>query len=263
MVGRILILLFGLVSYSIFFASFLYLIGFLGNLQTTALAEQLPLLKTLIPYSIDAGRETGPMATALLINIGLIALFGLQHSIMARSGFKGWLTRMLPKTAERSFYVLLTSLILILMYWQWRPITGTVLWSAEASWAVTLGWSVFAAGFGLVLLSTFLIDHFDLFGLRQVWLQFINKDHGEPAFRTPLFYRFIRHPLYLGWFLAFWGTPVMTLGHLLFALGMSSYILIAIVFEERDLMRIHGEKYRQYREQVPMLVPVPGKSWKA
>ena len=192
------------------------------------------------------------------MNLLLIVLFGMQHSIMARSGFKDWLHRSLPPSAERSTYVLMASLVLALLMWQWRPIP-LVLWQAESTVAVALGWTILAAGFGLVFLSTFLIDHFDLFGLRQVWSQFRGMKTTPPQFRTPFVYRLVRHPLYLGFILAFWGGPLMTAGHLLFAVAMSGYILIAIKLEERDLVRFHGPLYERYRERVPMLIPLPGR----
>lgn len=255
---RVLVLLFGVVSYAVSMLTVLYLIAFVGNLQQTGLVQWLPWLEDLVPYSVSYGRETGPVAAAIAINLGLILIFGLQHSIMARSGFKGWLKRMLPESAERSVYVLVASACLILLFWQWRPIPA-VLWEAESAIGQTIGWVVFALGFAIVLLSTFLIDHFDLFGLRQVWGQFRQRSARPLAFVTPLFYRYVRHPLYLGFLLAFWGGPLMTTGHLLLAAGMTAYILIAVRFEERDMLRAFGEKYARYREQVPMIVPMPGR----
>ena len=251
---RLAILLFGLICYTVFFGTFLYLIAFVGNLQQTALVQWLPWLPELVPHSIDSGRETGAIGVALVINLALIALFGMQHSVMARSGFKAWLTRRLPASAERSFYVLLASMMLILLFWQWRPIPE-VIWEAQTTVTMSIGWGLFALGFLMVLLSTFLIDHFDLFGLKQVWSQFRNHKLPKPRFVTPMFYRLVRHPLYLGFILAFWGGAVMTVGGMLFAATMTTYILIAIRFEERDLVRILGSEYENYREQVPMLVP--------
>lgn len=257
---RLTILLFGVVTYAFFFLTFLYLIAFVGNLQLTPLAEWLPLLAALVPQSIDAGRATGNLTTAVTINLGLILLFGLQHSIMARLGFKEWLHTHLPKSAERSVFVLMATLVLALLMWQWRPIP-IMLWEAQSTLGLAIGWSVFAAGFGLVLLSTFLIDHFDLFGLKQVWAQFVKRAPANPQFMTPVLYGIVRHPLYLGFLLAFWSTPGMSAGQLLFALGMTSYILIAIRFEERDLVHFHGPMYERYREQVPMLIPSPGRRY--
>lgn len=259
---RSIILLFGLFSYAVFFATFLYLIAFVGNLQHTPLTQWLPWLPEVVPYSIDGGRATGPVSMAVVINLGLILLFGLQHSVMARMGFKRWLKKHLPAPAERSIYVLLASLLLILLFWQWRPIPSTV-WSAESTIAASLGWIVFAGGFATVLVTTFLIDHFDLFGLKQVWAQFRGRKPDAPEFVTPLLYRLVRHPLYLGFILAFWGGPTMTAGHMLFAGGMTVYILIAIGFEERDLVHHIGNDYVRYRQRVPMLIPGLKRSSKA
>lgn len=258
---RTLILLFGVIAYLVFLPTFLYLIAFVGNLQATALVESLPALAWLVPYSIDFGRAAGPVVLTVVVNLGLIALFGLQHSVMARSGFKDWLTRMLPKPAERSVYVLIASLVLIVMFWQWRPMPA-VVWSVESGLGQAVLWAVFAAGFGLVFVTSYLIDHFDLFGLRQVWSHFRERKPESPAFVTPLFYRVVRHPLYLGFLMAFWATPQMTAGHVLFAAGMTAYILIGIHFEERDLLHYLGEDYRAYRDKVPMLLPVPGRIYR-
>ena len=251
---RTAILLFGVFAYAVFLATFLYLVAFVGNLPATALGEWLPGLRELVPRTIDAGGPAAPVAAAVLIDLLLVLAFGVQHSAMARSGFKGWLRRRLPPAAERSVYVLVSSLLLVLLFWQWRPLPQ-VLWSASTDWGQLLGWVVFAAGFGLVLLSTFLIDHFDLFGLKQVWRQWRGQPAPEARFVQPLLYRIVRHPLYLGFLLAFWGGPLMTTGHLLFALVMSAYILVAIRLEERDLVRQLGEGYATYRSEVPMLVP--------
>lgn len=251
---RLSILLFGGVAYVVFLATFLYLVAFVGNLQTTTLVHWMPWLPELVPHSIDTGRPTGPVALAVAIDLGLVMLFGLQHSVMARIGFKRWLKRFLPASAERSVYVLLASLILGLMFWQWRPIPDLV-WSAGSDFTAGLGWAVFTAGFAMVLVATFLIDHFDLFGLKQVWAQFRNRTPTGPEFKTPLLYRFVRHPLYLGFLLAFWGVPTMSVGHFLFASAMTGYILIAIGFEERDLLRYLGRDYADYRQSVPMLLP--------
>lgn len=251
---RLLILVFGVVAYAVFLPTFLYLVAFVGNLPGTALSQWLPWLPTLVPHTVDAGRTTGPVALAVLVDAGLILAFGLQHSLMARLGFKRWLARRLPPAAERSVYVLLASAMLLLLFWQWRPLPG-VVWSVEATGLQALAWIVFTAGFGVVLLSTFLIDHFELFGLRQSWSQFRGKPARPAHFVTPLFYRAVRHPLYLGFLLAFWSTPSMTQGHLLFAAMMSAYVLVAIRFEERDLLRQLGKRYARYREQVPALVP--------
>lgn len=251
---RISILLFGVVVYVVFFATFLYLIAFVGNLQATPLLQGLPAIASLVPHSIDVGGPAAGLGAAIAIDLALILAFGLQHSVMARTGFKAWLHQRLPASAERSVYVLLASLMLMLMFWQWRPIPALV-WSATSLPGVAIGWVVFAAGFGLVLLSTFLIDHFDLFGLKQVWRQFTDRPATSAHFVAPLVYKLVRHPLYLGFLLAFWAGPTMSVGHLLFAAAMSAYILVAIQLEERDLVRQLGSRYCVYREQVPMLVP--------
>lgn len=251
---RTAILLFGLLSYVVFFATFLYFIAFVGNLQTTALAQWLPMLPDLVPRSVDVGGPATPAGMAVAINLGLVLLFGLQHSVMARMGFKDWLHRRLPASAERSVYVLLSSAMLVLLYWQWRPLPD-LLWSAATPLGQGIGWAVFAGGFATVLLSTFLIDHFDLFGLRQVWRQFVGRPAHENPFAAPLFYRLVRHPLYLGFILALWGGPAMSVGHLLLAAALTVYILIAIPLEERDLVRQLGGPYEDYRRRVPMLVP--------
>jgi protein-S-isoprenylcysteine O-methyltransferase Ste14 len=239
-----LAMIFGVICYFVFFLSFLYLIGFLANFY--------------VPKGIDSGVET-TFALAAAINIGLIALFGLQHSIMARPGFKAWWTRTIPSGIERSTYVLLSSLVLILMFWQWRPMTQ-VVWQAEAAWLVYGLWGLYLAGILLVLLSTFVIDHFDLFGLRQVWMNLRQVPYTEKPFSVQFFYRFVRHPLYVGWFVTFWATPAMTLGHLIFAIGMSAYIVVAVPYEERDLVRFLGSDYERYRERVPKFVPRFGKA---
>ena len=242
--GRLIAILYGVVCYAVFFLTFLYLIGFLSNL--------------VVPRSIDVGPATGT-ALAFTINFALIALFGMQHSVMARPAFKEKWTRFVPVSVERSTYVLITSLILILMFWQWRPMTGQMIWVAEAAWLQNLLWAVFFGGFLVVLLSTFIVDHFDLFGLRQVWRNFQQKSYEHPPFRVTFFYKFVRHPIYVGFIMAFWGTPQMSAGHLLFAVGMTAYMLIGIRYEERDLAGFLGDDYARYREKVPMLIPRVGR----
>jgi protein-S-isoprenylcysteine O-methyltransferase Ste14 len=232
------ILLYGLACYAVFFATFLYAIGFVGNLW--------------VPKAMDSPRETS-LGLALLIDLGLLSLFALQHSVMARPGFKRAWTRLIPESAERSTYTLLSSLALILLFWQWRPLGG-VVWDVHNPVGRALLYAGFAFGWGLVLVATFLINHFDLFGLRQVWLQFRGRDYRPLPFKTPGPYRLVRHPLYVGWFFAFWCTPTMTLTHLLFALMTTAYILVAIRLEERDLVAALPE-YSEYRKQVPMLLP--------
>jgi protein-S-isoprenylcysteine O-methyltransferase Ste14 len=207
-----------------------------------------------VPTSIDAA-PAGPLWEALLVNTLLLAAFALQHSVMARPGFKRWWTRLVPTPAERSTYVMSTNLVLILLFWQWRPMGG-VIWDVQDPVGRGLCHGLFAAGWAIVLGTTFLINHFDLFGLRQVWLYLCGKPYTPLAFKTPGPYKWVRHPLYVGWLIAFWATPTMTIAHLVFAVGMTIYILVAIRFEERDLVEYHGEGYTDYRRQVPMLIPL-------
>jgi protein-S-isoprenylcysteine O-methyltransferase Ste14 len=236
---RIVTLVYGSVCYAIFFASFLYLVGFLGDLA--------------VPKSIDSGAP-GPLGRALVINTLLLALFGVQHSVMARPRFKAWWTRFVPRPIERSTYVLASSAVLALLFWQWQPIPATV-WEISGPVGRAVGQGLFLAGVGLVLYSTFLIDHFDLFGLRQVVLHFRRKAYAEKHFVTPSLYRFVRHPLYVGWIVTFWAAPVMSAGHFVFALVMTGYILVAIPMEERDLEGALGGSYRRWRESTPAFVP--------
>lgn len=229
---------YGVVSYLIFFATFLYMIGFVGNL--------------VVPKSIDSGIE-GSMGAAFAINLALLLVFGLQHSVMARPAFKSWWTKIVPQPIERSTYTLFSSLALLLMYWQWRPMTGQI-WQLQGGAAMVAQGLMFM-GFGIVLISTFLIDHFDLFGLRQVFLNLVGKDYSGKPFMAPLFYQFVRHPLYLGFLIAFWATPSMTHGHSLFAMVNTLYIFIAIPMEEKDLGDALGEPYVRYKQQTPMILP--------
>ena len=236
--NRIAAFVYGSTSYVIFLVTFLYAIGFVGNFA--------------VPKSMDSP-AAGSWTTALTIDLVLLSLFAVQHSVMARPGFKRLLTRVIPPVLERSTYVLASSLALLLLFWQWRPLGG-VIWDVHNPIGRTLLYGGFAFGWGLVLFTTFVINHFDLFGLRQVWRHLQGKPQSALRFVTPRLYRIVRHPLYVGWFFAFWSTPTMTATHLVFALMTTAYILVAIQLEERDLMREHPE-YVTYREQVPMLVP--------
>jgi len=238
---RIVVFSYGVACYGVFLVTLLYAIGFLGNFG--------------VPKSIDS-RPEGSVAVALAIDAGLLALFALQHSVMARPWFKRMWTRFVPEPAERSTYVLFSSVAMLLMFWQWRAIGG-VLWHVDGV-AQAMIYALYGLGLGIVLLSTFLISHFDLFGLRQVYLYLVGRKYTHLQFRTPALYKHVRHPLYVGWLLTFWAAPIMTVAHLFFAIMTTAYILVAIRFEESDLIAVHGEKYKQYRKQVPMLVPALG-----
>lgn len=232
--------LFAIIAYAVFFATFLYLIAFVGNFP-------------MVSRTVDIGPDGGA-ALAGIVDAALIALFGVQHSIMARKGFKAAWTRIVPEPIERSVYVLASSIVLMILFAFWRPIGGDV-WRVETPIAVAALWTVFATGWALVLISTFLISHFELFGLKQAFYAMRGKAAEPPRFRRPWFYNLVRHPLYVGFLLAFWATPVMSLGHLLLAAGMTVYILIAIQYEERDLVDVFGADYRTYQRQVGMLAP--------
>jgi protein-S-isoprenylcysteine O-methyltransferase Ste14 len=238
MPARFLIMLYAILSYAVFLVSFLYAVGFVGNY--------------LVPKSIDVGGPAN-LSEAIVVNLLLLGLFALQHSIMARPAFKQWWAKILPVACKRSTYVLLSSLILLLLFWQWRPIPTSV-WRIDgiAAWLLIgvhwLGWLI-------VLASTFMIDHFDLSGLRQAFFALRGAEIPGQTFKTPLLYKIVRHPLMLGFLLAFWATPKMTAGHLLFAIMTTVYILVALQFEERDLIAEFGTTYQQYRQRVPMLLP--------
>lgn len=242
MMKRLFAFVYGVACYLAFLAAFVYAIGFIGNLY--------------VPNSLDSA-AAAPLGRALLINSALLMLFALQHSIMARKWFKDVWTRVVPPPVERSTYVLFSSLALLLMFAFWQPM-GIVLWKVSSPVPRSLITGIFGLGWGLVFVSTLLINHFDLFGVRQVWLYLRKQPYTQLAFRTPLFYRYVRHPLYLGWLMVFWAAPTMTAAHLLFAVATTGYILVAIQFEERDLVRIHGARYEQYRHEVPMILPVGG-----
>jgi len=238
---RILVFAYGVTSYVISVGTFVYLAGFLGNL--------------LVPRSIDAA-PVGPLWEALVVNTLLLGAFALQHSVMARPRFKEWWTRFVSTPVERSTYVMFTNLALILLFWQWRPMDG-VIWDVQDATGRGIFHGLYVVGWLIVLGTTFLINHFDLFGLRQVWLYLCGKPYTAVGFKTPGPYKVVRHPLYGGWFIAFWATPTMTTAHLVFAVSMTLYILVAIRYEERDLADYHGEAYAHYRRTVSMLIPLP------
>jgi methanethiol S-methyltransferase len=238
-VARLVALLYGLVAYVVFFGAFLYAVGFVGGL--------------VVPKTIDSG-TAGPIAQALIVDLVLMSIFAIQHSVMARPQFKAWWTQFVPKSVERSTYVLLASLALVLLFWQWRPLPAVVWQIDDLQLAMTVMGLSFI-GWVIVLTSTFLINHFELFGLHQVANNLSGRPMPALRFRTPLYYRFVRHPIYLGFIIAFWAAPTMTVGHLLFAAVTTAYILVGIQLEERDLIGIFGDEYRRYKNRVSMLVP--------
>lgn len=230
--------LYGVLCYIAFLITFLYAVGFIGNFG--------------VPKPMDSKAEM-PWVSALLIDAGLLTLFAIQHSVMARQWFKNAWTKIVPKSVERSTYVLFSSLALLLLFWKWEPIAGTI-WNVQNPSGRIALYSLYALGWAIVLAATFLINHFDLFGLRQVWLELQGKEYTPLPFKTPLFYRYVRHPLYVGWLIVFWSTPTMSSAHLVFAFVTTAYILVAIQFEESDLVKLHSE-YEEYRRRVPMLIP--------
>jgi methanethiol S-methyltransferase len=236
---RISVFAYALACYGVFFVTLLYAIGFLGNFGLSKSIDARPSTSFLVAIAVDAV---------------LLALFALQHSIMARQWFKRAWTRIVPEPIERSTYVLFSSVALLVLFWFWEPM-GLVIWDVSGTALQGIIWALFASGLAIVLLSTFLINHFDLFGLRQGYLYFRGRPYTQLEFRTPFFYRYVRHPLYVGWLFSFWSTPVMTAAHLFFAIMTTAYIFVAIQFEERDLVASYGETYRRYKAEVPMIVP--------
>ena len=234
-----LFLLYGLVAYVIFFATFCYAVGFVSTI--------------LVPEHIDSVRQS-PFGYALVVNAALLTLFAIQHSVMARPAFKRWWTKIVPESVERSTYVLFASLCLILLFRYWQPMGG-VIWNVEVAPIRIFLMTLCLFGFGIVVISTFLINHFDMFGLRQVWFYFIGEKYQALAFRTPFFYKYVRHPLYLGFMIAFWSTPTMTIAHLFFAVISTAYMLTAIQFEENDLIKEFGARYKDYKKSAPMIIP--------
>lgn len=240
---RVLVFLYGVVAYLFFFGSFTYCIGFVGNI--------------LVPKGIDSGALVS-LPEALIVNLILLNLFVVQHTVMARPAFKKWWTRIIPEPMERSTYVLASSLILILIMWQWRPIAGEI-WRADSYLTINISQFFFWVGWVVVLASSFMINHFELFGLKQVTAYLRGQEPVETQFKKPALYKYVRHPLMLGFLIAVWATPVMTVGHMVFSIGITGYILVGTWFEERDLVRALGETYRQYQKEVPKLIPWPRK----
>jgi len=237
--------IYGIVAYGFTLGTLLYLVGFVGNL--------------IVPKSIDSG-TAGPILQSMIVDTMLIGLFALQHSVMARRGFKRWWTGIVPPSVERSTYVLATSFVLLTLYWQWQPIPALV-WTVHSPTAAGVLEGIFWLGWAVLVGSTFLLSHFELFGLSQVFGRLFGKQPSDAQFRAPLLYRHVRHPIYLGVLLAVWATPAMTVGHLLFSVAITAYILVGIQLEERDLIQQFGDQYRRYRQHAPMLVPLPGRKF--
>ena len=238
--SRAIVFGYGLLAYAAFFVTILYAIGFVGGF--------------VVPKNVDSGAASDSTVLAIVINVVLLGLFAIQHTIMARPRFKRWWTTIIPKAAERSTFVLATSLLLLMMFWQWRPLPAEV-WRVEHIAGRSILWGLFAFGWALVFYSSFVIDHFDLFGLRQVWCHLRGRPYVNPPFKERMVYKLIRHPLMAGFLIAFWSTPTMTVGHLVLAIVITGYILMGVQFEERDLLSLLGEDYREYRRRTPMLVP--------
>ena len=236
---KFIIFIYGILSYLMFLGVFIYAIGFIGNIKINNSLDSIPSLS---------------LTHALMINLGLLSLFALQHSGMARKGFKNWITKYIPEPAERSTYVLLSNIVMIVLFYFWQPMGGTI-WSVESDFAKTSLMALFMFGWAIVLISTFLINHFHLFGLQQIWYQLLNKPIPPANFSQPSLYKSVRHPLYVGWIIVFWAAPTMTIAHMVFALMSTAYILVAIQFEEKDLIDEFGDEYRKYQEDVPMIIP--------